>query len=224
VKVAIVEDETLLSSLLASMLGSEPSIDVVGTFSDAATAVSRIPNLAPNVITLDISLGRGKSGLELGKELRRSLPNVGIVLLTNHYGPFLPHIGLQPTGDAGEPFRGWSYLLKRSVTNLDTLVRAIQSAAAGLVVVDPELTRPREAKRPDGVGALSARQLEVLALIAEGYSNAGIASRLIVSEKSVENHVSRVFQQLGIHADRDRHVRVTAVRRYLQMMSPTAGD
>jgi DNA-binding NarL/FixJ family response regulator len=218
VKVAIVEDEALLRSLLASTLATQATIEVLDTFPDAATAAARIPSLAPDVVTLDISLGPGKSGLELGLELRRALPNLGIVLLSNHYEPYL--LASLPEDE----FRGWSYLLKRSVVNVDTLVRAIHGSAAGLVVVDREITRARAASKSESAYGLTARQLEVLSLMAEGFSNAGIASRLFLSEKSVENHVSRIFQQLGISAAREQHGRVIAVLRYLEIMTPELRD
>jgi DNA-binding NarL/FixJ family response regulator len=218
VKVAIVEDEALLRSLLASTLSSQPTIEVLETYADAATAGSGIPVLAPDVITLDISLGPGPSGLELGLELRRKLPNLGIVLLSNHYEPYL--LATLPEDE----FQGWSYLLKRSVANVDTLVRAIHGSASGLVVVDREITRARVSSKGESKYGLTARQLEVLALMAEGYSNAGIASRLYLSEKSVENHVSRIFQQLGITTDREQHGRVIAVLRYLEIMAPDFRD
>jgi DNA-binding NarL/FixJ family response regulator len=209
-RVALVEDESLFRDLLRVSLAQESSLAVVASYADPVTALAEIPDLAIDVVILDIDLGTTMTGVELGVRLRRCVPSIGIMLLSNHADPQL--LSSLPNDVAG----GWSYLLKRSVTNVETLRRAIEGAAMGLLLFDPELTRRTRPKRTGPLNALSPRQLEVLGLIAEGHSNAAIAAQLTLSERSVENHVSRIYTTLGVDAtDRSAHARVVAVRRYL---------
>ena len=209
-RVALVEDEALFRDLLRVSLAQHEGIQVVGVFADPESALRDIPALHVDVAILDIDLASPMTGVELGVRLRRAQPELGIMLLSNHADPQL--LSSLPRDVTG----GWSYLLKRSVTNVDTLRRAIEGASMGLLLFDPELTRRTRPRRSGPLTELSPRQLEVLGLIAEGHSNAAIAEKLTLSERSVENHVSRIYTTLGVDAtDRSAHARVIAVRRYL---------
>ena len=209
-RVALVEDEALFRDLLRVSLAQHDGLQVVGVFADPESALREIPTLHVDVAILDIDLASPMTGVELGVRLRRALPDLGIMLLSNHADPQL--LSSLPSDVAG----GWSYLLKRSVTNVDTLQRAIEGASMGLLLFDPELTRRTRPRRSGPLTELSPRQLEVLGLIAEGHSNAAIAQKLTLSERSIENHVSRIYTTLGVDAtDRSAHARVVAVRRYL---------
>ena len=209
-RVALVEDEALFRDLLRVSLAQHDGLQVVGVFADPESALREIPTLHVDVAILDIDLASPMTGVELGVRLRRALPDLGIMLLSNHADPQL--LSSLPSDVAG----GWSYLLKRSVTNVDTLQRAIEGASMGLLLFDPELTRRTRPRRSGPLTELSPRQLEVLGLIAEGHSNAAIAEKLTLSERSIENHVSRIYTTLGVDAtDRSAHARVVAVRRYL---------
>ena len=209
-RVALVEDEALFRDLLRVSLAQHEGLQVVGVFADPESALREIPTLHVDVAILDIDLASPMTGVELGVRLRRALPDLGIMLLSNHADPQL--LSSLPSDVAG----GWSYLLKRSVTNVDTLQRAIEGASMGLLLFDPELTRRTRPRRSGPLTELSPRQLEVLGLIAEGHSNAAIAEKLTLSERSIENHVSRIYTTLGVDAtDRSAHARVVAVRRYL---------
>ena len=209
-RVALVEDEALFRDLLRVSLAQHEGIQVVGVFADPESALRDIPELHVDVAILDIDLASPMTGVELGVRLRRSQPELGIMLLSNHADPQL--LSSLPRDVTG----GWSYLLKRSVTNVDTLRRAIEGASMGLLLFDPELTRRTRPRRSGPLTELSPRQLEVLGLIAEGHSNAAIADKLTLSERSIENHVSRIYTTLGVDAtDRTAHARVVAVRRYL---------
>ena len=210
IRVAVVEDESLFRDLLRLSLVQHTSIEVVGTFASPEQALREVPELGVDVIVLDIDLGASMNGVELGIRLRRAMPTLGLMLLSNHADPQL--LSSLPRDVMG----GWSYLLKRSVTNVETLSRAIEGAAMGLLLLDPELTRRTRPRRSGPVSDLSPRQLEVLGLIAEGHSNGAIATRLTLSERSVENHVSRIYTILGVDAtDRTNHARVMAVLQYL---------
>jgi DNA-binding NarL/FixJ family response regulator len=192
IRVAVVEDEPLLLDLLRAALHQPPAIEVVGVFRRSADALQHIPALQPRVALLDIDLGAGLSGIQLGLLLRERFPTLGIVLLSNHW---VPHFlaTLPPAGMAG-----WCYLLKRSVADVDTLVRAIQGAAAGLMVLDPYIVARRRPRPGGALARLTPRQRDVLALIAQGFTNAAIAERLHLAPSTVENQLNGIYQELGL--------------------------
>jgi DNA-binding NarL/FixJ family response regulator len=204
VTVALVEDEPLLLDLLRVALQQHPGLEVVGVFSQGEQALQHIPPLQPQVALLDIDLGRGLSGIQLGLLLREQLPTLGIVLLSNHW---VPHFLATLPPDV---LAGWCYLLKRSVADVDTLARAIQGAASGLVVLDPYIVARRRPRPGGGLARLTPRQQEVLAFIAQGFTNAAIAQRLGLAPSTVENQLNQIYQELGLgeeHADFNPRVR-----------------
>lgn len=210
VRTIIVEDESLFRDLLRIAL-SQHSLEVVGAFADGPSAVEAGPRLNPQVAILDIELGGRLNGIEVGLLLRQKLPQMGVVLLSNHGDPeclaSLPQ----------NIISGWSYLLKKSVTDVDTLARAIEGAAAQLVVLDPHLVVGRRPRVEGSVAGLTPRQREILGLIAQGFTNSAIASRLLVAEKTVENQINQVYQQLGLDRSQSAlHPRVQAVLLYLR--------
>jgi DNA-binding NarL/FixJ family response regulator len=209
--IAIVEDEDLYRDLLRIALSQQPRLLIVGAFGDGEAALAALPGLEPRVAILDIALPGALNGVQLGLLLRRQLPELGIVLLSNHGDPEFV-ASLPPRA-----LTGWSYLLKRSVSDAAALGRAIEGAAAGFVVLDPQLVSGLQ-PRPDGpLSRLTPRQTEILSLIAQGYTNAAIARQLILAEKSVQNQINQIYQQLGIdRGDTAVHPRVTAVLTYLR--------
>jgi DNA-binding NarL/FixJ family response regulator len=208
ITVAVVEDEPLVLDLLRVALQQHPGLEVVGIFSQGEPALQHIPVLQPQVAVLDIELGRGLSGIQLGLLLREQLPTLGIVLLSNHW---VPHFLATLTPDL---LAGWCYLLKRSVADVDTLARAIEGAAAGLVVLDPYVVARRRPRPGGGLAGLTPRQQEVLALIAQGFTNAAIAQRLGLAPSTVENQLNQIYQELGL-AEPDFNPRVRAALLYL---------
>lgn len=207
-----VDDEALFSDLLARALGAHPQVSGVTACADCASALAAAQGAHFDVALLDIGLGPQppglpQNGLELGEALRALRPRLGVVLLSNHRDlEFVRALSRRVSG-------GWSYLLKQRVGDLDALMRAVVGAAEGLVVLDPVLTAP-------ALGTalpLSGRQEELLALAAQGYSNAGIAARLSLSPRSVDNQMGQLYSVLGLSTD-DPHVqpRVAAVLRYLE--------
>jgi DNA-binding NarL/FixJ family response regulator len=225
IHVAVVEDEPLVLDLLRIALAQQAGLAVAGAFGSAAAALEEIPRLAPQVAVLDIDLGRGLSGIQLGLRLREQLPSLGIVLLSNHWVPrFLAT--LPPPLMAG-----WCYLLKKSVADVATLGRTIAGAAAGLVVLDPHVVAGREPKSGGALARLPRRQREVLRLIAQGFSNPAIAERLAIADGTVENQVTQIYQELGLGAGQPEfNPRVLAVLLYLRESrlqldaDTTAGD
>jgi len=112
---------------------------------------------------------------------------------------------------------GWSYLLKRSLTDLQTLARAIQGSATGLVTLDPTLIPAMRVRHDSLLSKLTPRQAEVLDLIVAGYTNAAIGAALVLSDKAVEKHISLLYQQLGLDTSDPRmQPRVQAVLTYLR--------
>ncbi len=210
ISVVIVEDEALFRHLLRDALARRPNLAVLGAFGDAETAARRIPELAPRVALLDIELGGGRNGIQLGLQLRATMPDLGIVLLSNHEDP--QFVAALPR----EVLSGWSYLLKRSVGDIDALVHAIRGAASGFVVLDPRLVSGMRQPQQGPLQRLTPRQRDVLLLIAQGLTNGEIAHRLEIAEKSVENQINLLYQALDIdRSDPTIHPRVRAVLIYL---------
>jgi DNA-binding NarL/FixJ family response regulator/DNA-binding XRE family transcriptional regulator len=210
-RLMLVDDEDLYRDLLRTALSQQPRLSVVGVFREADTALATGPSLQPDVAVLDIELGPGLDGIHLGLALRQSLPNVGIVLLSNHADlRFVAALHRRP-------ITGWSYLLKQSVRDVAALRRAVEGAAEGDVVLDPRLVAGLQPRSGGPLERLTPRQLEVLALVAQGLTNAAIAQHLTLAEKSVENHLSDVYEAFGIdRREQGVHARVKAVLLYLQ--------
>lgn len=207
-RIAIVEDEDLFRELLQMALERHERFTVVGSFANASDALEQIPELAPDVVVLDIDLGEGISGVELGMALQSRIARIGVVLLSNHQD-------LEFIAALGEGVRRWSYLLKKSVRNLSVLVRALEGTSDGMVVLDPQLvagTTPTKGV----LSTLTIRQLDVLRLIAQGYSNTAIGETLGIAPKTVDNQTNVIYQALDVLPDGSSHARVKAVLAYLE--------
>ncbi|MBI4491255.1 MAG: response regulator transcription factor [Chloroflexi bacterium] len=211
ISLALVEDEDLYRDLLRVALSQHPRLQVVGAFADGETALEAVPRLQPRVALLDIELRGRLNGIQLGLLLRRRLPDLGVVLLSNHGEPQFV-ASLPPAA-----LPGWSYLLKKSVSDIGALLRAIEGAAAGLVVLDPQLVAGLRPRTGGELVQLSPRQRQILGLIAQGFTNAAIAQQLVLAEKSVENQINLLYRELGIDRQESAlHPRVKAVLLYLQ--------
>jgi DNA-binding NarL/FixJ family response regulator len=211
IRLALVEDDNLFRELMRMALDALPGITVIADFRDAETAERELPALAPDVVILDIDLGLGsKNGVQLGLALRQVLPRLGILLFSNHREPeFLLSV---PPNQAG----GWSYLLKASVHNVETLERALRGSAAGMVTLDPRLAQHFRSPLPSG-SPLSARQVTLLQLMAQGFSNRAIAEQMCLAPKTVENMIGQLYGALDIDSgSSERHARVQATRYYLK--------
>lgn len=210
-KVLVVEDEPLYREMLSLALSQDAGIQVVAAVGDAESALKAARQWQPDVATLDIEIIGSMNGIELGVKLRGLLPRLGIVVLSNHTDPgFLDAIQRRA-------YSGWSYLLKKSAYDLNTLRRAVKGAACGYVVVDPQIINSARIARGSPVERLTPRQLEILSLMAQGYTNAAIAEALNITAKSVENQINLIYQQLNIdRTDRSVQPRVTAVLEYLK--------
>ncbi len=208
IRVAVVEDQPLFRQMIAALLSAAGKFDLVGAWPDAASAREALSGRKLDVALLDYRLPDG-DGITLGRWLRAEQPGIGIVLLsaTDNMNALLDL--------ADAELRGWSYLSKTSSLSSRGLLTALEATAQGRTVLDPALSERRSPRRGSGLDALSPRQFEVLELVAEGLTNTAIAHRLGIADRSVDNHVSTIYQALAISADGERNPRVEAVRRFL---------
>jgi len=203
IPVVLVEDESLFRELLYKALSQMTGIQIVGTYADGMTLLEA--DVSFSVAVLDIELTSGPNGIQTGLLLRRTHPRVGIVILSQHdpaeWVPLIPF--------ADRP--GWAYLRKSSVQDTRTILRAIQGVALGHDLLDEAV----EPTLRGTVASLTRRQLEILRLIAFGYSNLEIGHQLRLAPKSVEHAVNRVYRALHIATDTNwLHPRVEAARQY----------
>jgi DNA-binding NarL/FixJ family response regulator len=219
-KIAIVEDEPLFRGLLENHLRRHARLEVVGAYADGMSALASLPEIGPDVVTLDIEMPGRMDGIEVGLALRQRLPRLGIVILSNHADPRF--LGALPRATTS----GWSYLLKKSVSDIETLDRAVEGAASGTVMLDPAVVAAMRPKPGGPLTRLTPRQREIVDLLAQGLANAAIAEKLVLAEKSVENQLTAIYGELGIDRraiDPTVHPRVSAVLTYLRESRVSAG-
>jgi DNA-binding NarL/FixJ family response regulator len=212
-RVAIGEDDVLLREGMARLL-TEAGFDIVAQTGDAEHLLRRTLAHRPDVAIVDVQMPprHEDDGLLAAIELRRRLPQIGVLVLSQHCEP---SFALELIGDRPE---GVGYLLKERVADVKMFVDAIARVAAGGSALDAEVVG-RMLGRPapgDALHALSPRELAVLATMAEGKSNRGIAEALLVSEAVVEKHVTAIFRKLAIAPASTEHRRVHAVLMYVR--------
>jgi len=208
----LAEDDVLLREGLASLL-ERSGFDVVGRAGDGAELLAVVREQRPDLVLVDIRMPPSHSteGLDAAREIRRQLPETGIVVLS-------AHVEVEHAMELLASGRRTGYLLKSRITDVDEFIDTIERVAAGGSVVDPALVQELvEAQRKeDPLAELTAREREVLALMAEGRSNAGIARRLWLTEGTVEKHVHSILAKLALPATGDDHRRVLAVITFLE--------
>ena len=212
-RVVIGEDEALLREGLVLILG-QSEFELAGAAEDADALMALVEEAKPDVVVTDIRMppGRTDDGLRAAIEIRRRWPHTAVLVLSQHVQRRYAHELL------GDRPAGVGYLLKQRVADVDAFLRAVRTVAAGGAVIDHEVVEimlDRSARHDPGLAALPARQREVLGLMAEGLSNAGIAHRLYVTEKAVVQHCSKIYAALGLAPTTDEHRRVLAVVRHL---------
>ena len=210
IRIAVVEDQALFREMLVATLSQRPEVDVVASAAGASEARKLLRPGSVDVALLDVDLQDG-NGLALGIQLRRADPDIGIILLSSHD---VMELLLDLPADVR---RGWGYLSKTSSLSTDSLIGAIQATASGATVIDPELLRTATPREGSAIGGLSSRQYEVLQLVAQGYSNAVVAERLALSERSIEDHLGNIYAALSIPDG--NNARVTAVLRLIEETS-----
>jgi DNA-binding NarL/FixJ family response regulator len=211
-RIALADDDVLLREGLASLL-EQHGFAIVGQAGDAAELLALVRAHEPDLVIVDIRMppGQDTEGLEAARKIREEFPAAGILVLSAHVEVDLA-MELLATGER------IGYLLKSRVTDVDDFIEAVERIARGGSVVDPglvnELVGAR--RRNDPLDALTSREREVLALMAEGCSNAGIAHRLIVTGNTVEKHINSILMKLQLRETPEEHRRVLAVITYLE--------
>jgi DNA-binding NarL/FixJ family response regulator len=211
-RVVLAEDAVLLREGLAGLLtrfGFQP-VAVVG---DAEALKAAVAEHRPGLLITDVRMPPGftDEGLRAAVELRRAEPSLPVVVLSQ----YVQHSYAADLLDSGDG-RGVGYLLKDRVADVEEFIAALRRVADGGTVVDPQVIRQLVRRRRDPLAELSAREREVLALMAEGHSNAAIARRLVVSEAAIGKHVGNILFKLRLPQTEDTNRRVLAVLAYLR--------
>jgi DNA-binding NarL/FixJ family response regulator len=212
-RVVIGEDDVLLRAGIVRLL-EDAGIEVVGQAGDADDLLRKALAHRPDVTLTDVQMppGNQDDGLHAALELRRQRPEAGILVLSQHAEQeyALALVGEQPAGIG--------YLLKERVGDVDAFIDAVERVAAGGTALDAEVVALMLGRRraDDPLEELTQRELDVLAAMAEGKSNRGIATSLLISEAAVEKHVTSIFSKLKLGPDPTEHRRVLAALAYLR--------
>jgi DNA-binding NarL/FixJ family response regulator len=215
IRVVVGEDSVVIREGIERMLERSDDIDVVATCADAATLRAAIAQQQPDVVLTDIRMPPTGTdeGIQIAVELRETAPDVGVVVLSQHVEPSYA-LSLPEGGSAGR-----AYLLKDRLRDSTALTRAIREVAQGGSLVDPvvvdQLVAARSQRDNSPLRELTDRELQILAMIAEGRSNAAIADDLVVTKRAVERHINAIFLKLGLRDDEDVSRRVKAALLYL---------
>lgn len=210
-RIVIAEDSTLFREGLASLL-TDAGHDIVARVPDAVSLLEAVREHRPELAIVDVRMppDRTDDGARAAAILRLEHPDLGIVLLSQHIETS-HSVQLVSSG-------GFGYLLKDRVLDVDDFLDALRRVAAGGSALDPEvvsrLIGATSAHAP--MQALTPRERDVLALMAEGHTNAGIARRLWVSDRTVETHVANILMKLGLDGTGEGHRRVLAVLTFLE--------
>jgi DNA-binding NarL/FixJ family response regulator len=213
VRVVVADDSVLFREGLVGLLEAR-GLQVIAQVSDAYQLLEAVGALRPGLALVDIRMPptHTNEGLLAALDLRARYPDVGVLVLSHHVE------STHATQLLADNPRGVGYLLKDRVTDVDEFIDVLRRVGAGECVIDPEVvaTLLNRLRANDPLAALTAREHEVLALMAEGRSNQAISDRLFLTVKTVETHVARIFVKLGLPPAPTDHRRVLAVITYLR--------
>jgi DNA-binding NarL/FixJ family response regulator len=208
----LADDDVLLREGLASLLGRS-GFEVVGQADSADDLLALVREHAPDLAIVDVRMppNHASDGLDAATRIRDESPDVAVLVLS-------AHVEAEQAMDFVANRRGTGYLLKSRVVDIDAFIGSVRRVLEGGSVVDPGLVEELLAmrRRRDPLVTLTGREREVLSLMAEGYSNAGIANRISVSEGTVEKHVRSIMMKLNLPEREDDHRRVLAVLTFLE--------
>jgi DNA-binding NarL/FixJ family response regulator len=210
-RVVLAEDDVLLREGLAGLL-ERSGFEVVGQSGEASELVELVREQKPDLAIIDIRMppGHTTEGLDAARVIREEVPETAILVLS-------AHVEVEQATDLLASGEGVGYLLKTRVTDVEEFMETVERIVKGGSVVDPALVQELVAARrvEDPLDVLSPREREVLSLMAEGRSNAGIAHQLWITEGTVEKHVHSILTKLRLPATEDDQRRVLAVITYL---------
>ena len=215
IRVVVGEDSYLAREGINSVLETDDDIEIVATCNDLDSLRTAVAETEPDVVLTDIRMPptHTDEGIRLATELRTTHPNLGVVVLSHYAEPVYAMALLSESTDRR------AYLLKERITEQGELSRALHEVTAGRSLIDPRVVdallagrRQREDSRLD---LLTPREQELLALVAEGYSNGAIAERLVISKRAVERHINSIFWKLDLGEPEDVSRRVKAALLYL---------
>lgn len=216
-RVILADDAVLVRQGVARLL-EDRGVEVVAALGDADQLLDSVSRLAPDLVIVDVRMPPTHTveGLLAAVELKHHHPEVGVMVLSQHLETRYAVQLL--SGDVA----GVGYLLKERVADIDEFVDALHRVAGGGSAIDPDIVSRLLGRRAggDAVDALSRREHEVLALLAEGRSNQAIAQHLFINAKTVESHVAAIFTKLGLLPEPSQHRRVLAALSYLQRGAP----
>lgn len=211
IRLVLAEDSTLLREGLVRLF-DEAGFETVGAYADAEALLAALDRTRPDVAVLDVRMPPTfrDEGVRAALELRRRDAGIGVLLLSQYVEGTYAH-ELLSSGEGG-----MGYLLKDRVSSLEELQDAVERVHDGGTVLDPQVVKELLARRTDPLASLTPREREVLELMAEGRTNAGIAKQLYIGVGAVEKNVTAIFQKLGLEDSGTDHRRVLAVLAWLQ--------
>jgi serine/threonine-protein kinase PknK len=211
-RVVLADDDVLLREGMASLL-DRSGFEVVGQAGDGDELLSLVRSTTPDLAIVDIRMPpkHATEGLDAARVIRQELPDTAIIVLS-------AHVELEEAMELLAGGERLGYLLKSRVTDVARFIDTVERIAAGASVVDPSLVQElvKARRRRDPLDTLSPREREVLGLMAEGRSNAGIAGQIFVTEGTVEKHVRSILTKLDLPETDTAHRRVLAVLRFLE--------
>jgi serine/threonine-protein kinase PknK len=210
-RVIVADDDILMREGLASLL-TGAGFSVIGQAADGIELVEAVRNTRPDLVLTDIRMPptNATEGLDAARTIRKEFPDIAVLVLS-------AHVEVEHAMDLLASGHGVGYLLKTRITEIAEFIDTVERISKGASVVDPALVQELVAvrRRDDPLDVLSEREREVLALMAEGRSNAGIARRLWVTDGTVEKHVRNILTKLSLPGTGEDHRRVLAVLTFL---------
>ena len=213
-RVVIAEDNFLVREGVRELLTSDAGIEVVASCGDLDSLLEAVEREKPDVVLTDIRMPPTDTdeGIKAAEKLRDTNPDIGVVVLSQYDEPDYALTLLERGA------RGRGYLLKERVSDLEQLVGALREVARGGSVIDPKIVEglvSARSRATSPLDQLTAREREVLSVMAQGKNNAAIAGALVLTERAIERHINSIFSKLGLTQEKDVHRRVKAVLLFL---------